>query len=120
MIRAPTGTVPVSSTEFAPDAWKSRQVYAAGEHNIALNQSRGILESYQVQSDLLQALYTLLSVQHLMFLLGGTLLGLVVGFLPGLGGIAALSLLLPFVYGGDPTLVLPSRLSSRLATRRRL
>jgi len=60
-----------------------------------------------VQSDLLQALYTLLSVQHLMFLLGGTLLGLVVGFLPGLGGIAALSLLLPFVYGGNPTLVLP-------------
>ncbi len=60
-----------------------------------------------MQSDLLQALYTLLSVQHLMFLLGGTLLGLVVGFLPGLGGIAALSLLLPFVYGGNPTLVLP-------------
>ncbi len=60
-----------------------------------------------MQSDLLQALYTLMSVQHLMFLVGGTLLGLVVGFLPGLGGIAALSLLLPFVYGGDPTLVLP-------------
>ncbi len=56
---------------------------------------------------MLQALYTLMSVQHLLFLLGGVLLGLVVGFLPGLGGIAALSLLLPFVYGGDPTLVLP-------------
>jgi TctA family transporter len=60
-----------------------------------------------VHSDLLQALLTFLSVQHLLFLVGGTLLGLVVGFLPGLGGIAALSLLLPFVYGGDPTLVLP-------------
>ena len=60
-----------------------------------------------MQADLLQALSTLLSVQHLLFLLGGTLLGLVVGILPGLGGIAALSLLLPFVYGGDPTLVLP-------------
>jgi TctA family transporter len=60
-----------------------------------------------VQSDLLQALLTLFSVQHLTALVGGTLLGLVVGFLPGLGGIAALSLLLPFVYGGDPTLVLP-------------
>jgi TctA family transporter len=60
-----------------------------------------------VQSDLLQALLTLLSVKHMLFLVGGTLLGLVVGFLPGLGGIAALSLLLPFVYGGDPTLVLP-------------
>ncbi|MGE0556859.1 MAG: tripartite tricarboxylate transporter permease [Burkholderiales bacterium] len=60
-----------------------------------------------MQADLLQALSTLASVQHLLFLLGGVLLGLVVGILPGLGGIAALSLLLPFVYGGDPTLVLP-------------
>ncbi|MCW5574612.1 MAG: tripartite tricarboxylate transporter permease [Burkholderiales bacterium] len=60
-----------------------------------------------MQAELLQALYTLASVQHLLFLLGGVLLGLVVGILPGLGGIAALSLLLPFVYGGDPTLVLP-------------
>lgn len=60
-----------------------------------------------MQADLLQALSTLLSVQHLLYLLGGTLLGLVVGILPGLGGIAALSLLLPFVYGGDATLVLP-------------
>ena len=60
-----------------------------------------------MQADLLQALATLLSVKHLLYLLGGTLLGLVVGILPGLGGIAALSLLLPFVYGGDPTLVLP-------------
>jgi len=60
-----------------------------------------------MSGDLLQALLTLLSVQHLLFLLLGTLLGLVVGILPGLGGIAGLSLLLPFVYGGDPTLVLP-------------
>lgn len=60
-----------------------------------------------MQNDLFQALLTLFSVQHLLFLVGGVLLGLVVGFLPGLGGIAALSLLLPFVYGGDPTLVLP-------------
>jgi putative tricarboxylic transport membrane protein len=60
-----------------------------------------------MQADLLQALGTLLSVKHLFALVGGTLLGLVIGILPGLGGIAALSLLLPFVYGGDPTLVLP-------------
>ncbi len=60
-----------------------------------------------MQADLLQALSTLASVQHMLFLVGGVLLGLVVGILPGLGGIAALSLLLPFVYGGDPTLVLP-------------
>jgi TctA family transporter len=60
-----------------------------------------------VTGDLLQALYTLLTVQHLFCLLLGTMLGLVVGILPGLGGIAGLSLLLPFVFGGDPTLVLP-------------
>jgi putative tricarboxylic transport membrane protein len=60
-----------------------------------------------LQADLLQALLTLLSVKHVLYLVGGTVLGLIVGFLPGLGGIAALSLLLPFVYGGDPTLVLP-------------
>ena len=60
-----------------------------------------------MQSDLMQALLTLFSVKHMLFLWGGVILGLIVGFLPGLGGIAALSLLLPFVYGGDPTLVLP-------------
>lgn len=57
--------------------------------------------------DLLQALYAFASLEHLFFLFLGTMLGLVVGILPGLGGIAGLSLLLPFVYGGDPTLVLP-------------
>ena len=56
---------------------------------------------------LLEALATLLSVEHFLFLFFGTMLGLVVGILPGLGGIAGLSLLLPFVFGKDPTLVLP-------------
>lgn len=55
---------------------------------------------------LLQGLVTLLSVEHLLFLLLGTLLGLVVGILPGLGGTAMLSLLLPFVFGKDPGPVL--------------
>jgi len=56
---------------------------------------------------LLAALLTLFQVEHFLFLALGTFLGLVVGILPGLGGIAGLSLLLPFVYGKDPTLVLP-------------
>ncbi|MBI1965054.1 MAG: tripartite tricarboxylate transporter permease [Betaproteobacteria bacterium] len=56
---------------------------------------------------ILSALASLLAPMHFLFLLMGTMLGLVVGILPGLGGIAGLSLLLPFVYGGDPTLVLP-------------
>jgi TctA family transporter len=33
----------------------------------------------------------------------GVFLGLIVGFLPGLGGIAGLSIILPFVYGMDAT-----------------
>jgi len=56
---------------------------------------------------LLEALATLLSVEHFLFLCLGTMLGLIVGVLPGLGGIVGLSLLLPFVYGKDPSLVLP-------------
>jgi len=60
-----------------------------------------------MSGELLQALVTLLSAKHLLSLLFGTLLGLVVGILPGLGGIAGLSLLLPFVYGSEPTVVLP-------------
>ena len=39
---------------------------------------------------------------QLMFLAAGVLLGLAVGVLPGLGGIAGLSLVLPFIYGMDP------------------
>ncbi len=37
--------------------------------------------------------------QQLMFLIVGVLLGLSVGVFPGLGGIAGLSLVLPFIYG---------------------
>ncbi|OGA22859.1 MAG: tricarboxylate transporter [Betaproteobacteria bacterium RIFCSPLOWO2_02_FULL_67_26] len=56
---------------------------------------------------ILAALVTLFDLEHFLYLVLGTFLGLVVGILPGLGGIAGLSLLLPFVYGKDPTLVLP-------------
>jgi putative tricarboxylic transport membrane protein len=56
---------------------------------------------------LLAALVSLLDPEHFLYLALGTFLGLIVGILPGLGGIAGLSLLLPFVYGKDPTLVLP-------------
>jgi putative tricarboxylic transport membrane protein len=52
---------------------------------------------------MLDALAGLLSLQHGLFLMVGICLGLVVGVLPGLGGIAGLSLLLPFIYGMDQT-----------------
>jgi TctA family transporter len=50
---------------------------------------------------LLTALANLLSLQHLLYLAVGVALGLAVGILPGLGGIAGLSLLIPFMYGMD-------------------
>jgi TctA family transporter len=51
---------------------------------------------------LISALLMLLSPEHLGFLVLGVLLGLSVGVLPGLGGIAGLLLVLPFMYGMDP------------------
>jgi TctA family transporter len=51
----------------------------------------------------ISALATLLSPQHVLYLCGGVFLGLVVGILPGLGGTAGLALLLPFVFGMEPT-----------------
>lgn len=48
------------------------------------------------------ALSTIATPDHLLYLVAGVLLGLSVGVFPGLGGIAGLSLLLPFLYGLDP------------------
>lgn len=56
-----------------------------------------------ILSDLSQAFVTLFTADHLAHLTGGVLLGLVIGILPGLGGIVGLSLLLPFLYGMEPT-----------------
>lgn len=50
---------------------------------------------------LFSALDLLLQPIHLLYLMLGVFLGLVVGFLPGLGGIAGLSIILPFVFGLD-------------------
>lgn len=50
---------------------------------------------------LLSALAELLSFQHIFYMLVGVCVGLVIGVLPGLGGIAGLSLLIPFLYGMD-------------------
>lgn len=51
----------------------------------------------------LSALGQVMSGAHLAFLVVGVLVGLVVGILPGLGGIAGMSILLPFLYGMDTT-----------------
>ena len=44
----------------------------------------------------------ILQPQQIMFLMLGVLLGLSVGVFPGLGGIAGLSLVLPFMFGMEP------------------
>ena len=50
---------------------------------------------------LFTALAELLSLQHLAYMTLGIFVGLVIGVLPALGGIAGLSLLIPFIYGMD-------------------
>ena len=47
------------------------------------------------------ALANVLSSTHVLYMLLGVGVGLIVGILPGLGGIAGMSILLPFVYGMD-------------------
>ncbi len=49
-----------------------------------------------------EAFGLILQPTQLLFLASGVLLGLSVGVFPGLGGIAGLSLVLPFMYGIDP------------------
>ena len=51
---------------------------------------------------LLDALALIAQPQQFAFLVLGVLLGLSVGVFPGLGGIAGLSLVLPFIFGMDP------------------
>ena len=52
---------------------------------------------------LFSALLQLFEINHLAFLFAGTLLGLVVGILPGMGGTSGLALVLPFVFTLEPS-----------------
>ncbi len=49
-----------------------------------------------------EAFSLILQPQQIVYLAVGVLLGLSVGVFPGLGGIAGLSLVLPFIYGMEP------------------
>ncbi len=51
---------------------------------------------------ILAALVNLLTGWHLFYMMVGVVVGLIIGVLPGLGGIAGVSILLPFIYGMDP------------------
>jgi TctA family transporter len=55
----------------------------------------------------LSALDQLMTINTLLALTAGVVIGLVVGILPGLGGTAGLALLLPFVFVMDPVTALP-------------
>lgn len=55
---------------------------------------------------LLPALAQVFTIEHLGMLALGVFMGLAVGVLPGLGGIAGLSLILPFAFDMQPTLAL--------------
>ncbi|MDP2699146.1 tripartite tricarboxylate transporter permease [Thalassospira sp.] len=50
---------------------------------------------------MLSALSHFAQIEHILFLAVGVGMGLIIGILPGLGGIVGLSLLLPFIYGMD-------------------
>jgi len=48
------------------------------------------------------ALAQLLTGPHILYLLLGVGLGMIVGILPGIGGLAGLAMVLPFIFGMDP------------------
>ena len=49
------------------------------------------------------ALANILTFQHIGYMMIGVIVGLMIGIFPGLGGIAGLSLMIPFLYGMDTT-----------------
>ena len=49
-----------------------------------------------------EALGIVFSLDRILWILGGTCLGLFLGIVPGLGGMVGMAVLLPFVYGMDP------------------
>ena len=65
---------------------------------------------------ILSGLHALLTPQALLFMLLGVLYGLVIGILPGLGGVVAMALLLPFTYGFEPAATLALLLGAHIAT----
>ena len=49
-----------------------------------------------------KALIALLEPQRMMFLMLGCMMGLILGIVPGIGGLAGTAMLLPFTFGMDP------------------
>src|SRR3990170_3837472 len=54
-------------------------------------------------SDLMTGIATLLTLQNMLLLVSGVLIGMIVGVIPGVGPSAGLAILLPVTFGLDPT-----------------
>lgn len=65
---------------------------------------------------IVSGLSALLTPQALLFLFIGVVYGLIIGILPGLGGVVAMALLLPFTYGYEPAATLALLLGAHIAT----
>ncbi len=64
----------------------------------------------------IEGLLALFTLKSIAFLLIGVAFGVSFGFLPGLGGIVAMALLLPFVFGVDPETAMCLLLGAHVAT----
>ncbi|GKY90113.1 tripartite tricarboxylate transporter permease [Sinisalibacter aestuarii] len=51
---------------------------------------------------LIDAFFLVIQFERLIYLAAGVMLGLMLGILPGVGGVAGMALLLPFTFGMDP------------------
>ena len=65
---------------------------------------------------IVSGLTALLTPQAIVFMVVGVIYGLIIGILPGLGGIVAMALLLPFTYGFERAATLALLLSAHIAT----
>jgi putative tricarboxylic transport membrane protein len=54
-------------------------------------------------NNLMTGITTLLTMQNMLLLVGGVLIGMIVGVIPGVGPSAGLAILLPVTFGLDPT-----------------
>ena len=61
-------------------------------------------------------LLALLTPQAVLFMLIGSVYGLIIGILPGLGGIVAMTLLLPFTFGYELAATLALLLGAHIGT----
>ena len=64
---------------------------------------------------IISGLVALLTPQAIIFMIIGVIYGLIIGILPGLGGIVAMALLLPFSYGFEPAATIALLLGAHIA-----